>query len=122
MSLKDPIDCKVSKLYEGDVSANSPVSECLMSKIGANINGIKSAWKFECKSFTGSGSMTTGNQIFGMFIVAHSMTSTFNLNQFNGEVISLGGQNGFTYIDGLAPNTSYSFTSSGTLTLICISC
>lgn len=122
MSANEPIDCKITKFYEGDVQPGRSISECLLEKMGANLNGIGEAWKLKCKDLTGSGSWTSPDHIFGVFIVAHSMTSNFNLNQFNGEVISFAGQNGFTFIDGIDPNTSYSYSTSGTLTLVCLSC
>lgn len=122
MSINEPVGCKVSKFYEGDLMQFRSISESVFNKIGANINGIKKAWKLECKEFTGSGSWTSSSQNFASFVVAHSMTSNFNLNQFAGSVVSPAGKNGFTFIDGIAPNTSYSYSTSGTLTVICLSC
>lgn len=122
MSLKDPVDCKVSKFYEGDVQANKSLSECLVKKIAENVNGIKKAWKLECKEFTGSGSWTSPEQTFGMVVIAHSMTSNFLLNQFGAEVISPAGRNGMAFINNIQPNTNYSYSTSGTLTVVCLSC
>ena len=122
MSLTDPIKCEIEKFYEGDVQPGRPISECVLKKMGANLNGMAQAWKVECKDFTGSGTWTSPEYIFGAFAIAHNVAPSFLLNQFAGEIVSLSGQSGLTYIDNIEPNTNYNDSTSGTITLICISC
>ena len=122
MAITDPIECNIEKFYEGDVEPGRSISECFFQKIGGNINGFAEAWKLDCKDFTGTGTWTSPDNVFGVFVIAHSMTSSFNLNQFAGEVISGSGRNGFSFVDNISPSTTYNYSTSGTLSVVCISC